>query len=198
MADKFTISLIIPTISRPSLARALRSVKSQEWIDGDEVVVVGDGSQPLAREIWNQFGIKGRFVEVSGPSNDWGHTPRNLIIPSCTTDYLMALDDDDILRDGAVGRVRAFLKENPNRLHIFQMAGCPTVGTVWKEEVLAKGNVGTPMCVVPNVKGKLGQYTANTYGGDFDFIRDTSAHYPDGPVWVEEVICYIRPHLRRV
>lgn len=191
-----TISLIIPTVSRPSLVRTLASVRMQRWLTGDEVILVGDGSQPIAREVWEQFNIPGWFVEVPGPSKNWGHTPRNLIMPQATGSHLMAVDDDDELTPDAVDIVRQALRAAPDRPHIFRMSGHHAVGTVWKEPVLREGNVGTPMMVAPNIPGKVAKFNEHRYAGDFDFIRDTCGHYPDGPVWHEGVICLVRPFAR--
>lgn len=192
MADPVTFSLIIPTISRPTLARSLASLRGQDWRPGDEIIVVGDGPQSIAREVWEQFKLPGRYHDVVGPSNDWGHAPRNLTMPMAIGSHLVALDDDDEMTPGALAVVRRAIEAAPDRPHIFRMEGAPIVGTVWKERVIAEANVGTPMLVLPNTPGKIGQY-APRYGGDFDFIRDTCAHYPNGPVWHEEVICSVRP-----
>lgn len=192
MADAPTISLIIPTVSRPTLARALASLRGQLWLPGDEVLLVGDGKQPIARELWEQFRLPGRFVEVAGPSKDWGHTPRNLAIPMATGSHLMALDDDDELAPGAVEIVRQAITVLPDEPIIFRMSGHPEVGTAWKVKAIVYGNVGTPMLVAPNVPAKLGKFSSR-YGGDFDFIRDTCGHYPAGPVWHEGIICHVRP-----
>jgi glycosyltransferase involved in cell wall biosynthesis len=187
-----TISLVIATIGRPTLARALRSVRVQDWRPQDEILLVGDGPQPVASELWDQFRLPGRFVEVPGPNKDWGHTPRNLVVPLARGAYLMALDDDDEMTPDAVAVVRKALAETPNRPHLFRMSGVPTVGTVWKVKEIREGNVGTPMLVCPNDPARLGRY-APRYGGDFDFIRDTCAFYPEGPVWHQTVICRVRP-----
>lgn len=111
-------------------------------------------------------------------------------------EYVVALDDDDVSARNAMVTIRERIMDFPNRPLIFRMSGHPTVGTVWKEKTLALGNVGTPCLVAPNDPSRLAQYTPR-YGGDFDFIRDTCAFYPDGPVWREEVICEVRPHLNR-
>jgi glycosyltransferase involved in cell wall biosynthesis len=195
MGSTPTISLIIPTIGRPSLARAIASVRLQRWLPGDEVIVVLDGPQPVTRELVGQFHLPIRLIEIVGPSNDWGHTPRNIAMPQATGTHLMALDDDDELTPDAVDRVRQALRAAPDQPHIFRMSGHPDVGTAWKVPTICEGNVGTPMFVCPNVPGKLGRY-APRYGGDFDFIRDTCGHYPDGPVWHEGVICRVRPFAR--
>jgi glycosyltransferase involved in cell wall biosynthesis len=195
MAEQITFSMIIPTISRPTLARTLQSLVGQKWIEGDEVLLVGDGSQPVAGELWEQFRLPGRFVEVAGPSNDWGHNPRNVIHKQAKGRFLLALDDDDELIAGAVNLVRSILADNPERPHLFRMSGAPNLGELWKVQDIREGNVGTPMFVPPNVAGKLGKY-APFYGGDCEFIRETCRHYPDGPIWRTEFICKVRPFRR--
>lgn len=193
MAERITLSLIVPTVSRPTLARALASARRQDWWPGDEVILVGDGPQPIAQALWEQFALPGRYTEVPKTlPADWGHTPRNLTHPQARGAYLMALDDDDELTDGAVATVRAAIAKNPGRPHLFRMSGCPVVGDCWKVPDVRLGNVGTPMFVAPNAPARLGRYTAR-YGGDHDFIASTCSHYPDGPVWREEVICRVRP-----
>ena len=189
-----TISILLPTISRPTLAKTLKSLKCQEWIEGDEVIVIADGHQPLAHKLWEQFRLPGRFIEVPGPNNDFGHTPRNLVMPSVTGDYLMAIDDDDELASGAIAAVRKALGENPGRPHLFRMTGEPCFGTVWKHQEVVERNVGTPMFVVPTAGQKWGRYTPR-HGGDCDFIKSTLAMWPDDSVvWRQEIIALIRPN----
>lgn len=191
MADYPTISLIIPTISRPTLARTLKSIRGQEWRVGDEVLLVGDGSQPVARALWEQFGLPGKFFEVPGPSKDWGHTPRNLTHWLARGSHLMALDDDDEMVLGALALVRNTVAKNPNLPHLFRMSGHPAVGTVWKEKFISLGNVSTPIFLPPNISGRIGKYTPR-YGGDHDFIKETCSHY-EKVIWCEDVICQVRP-----
>jgi glycosyltransferase involved in cell wall biosynthesis len=193
-----SISLLIPTISRPTLARSLMSCLRQTWNPGDEIILIGDGPNPQARELWDQFhgrGLPGRYIEVprTPGSGDWGHTPRNLVMGRAMCSYLMALDDDDILTANAVSTVRAAIRNHPGRPLIFRMDWRAFGGTYkWEVPELIEGNVGTPMFVTPNDSSKIGRYSSR-YGGDFDFIRDTCAFYADGPVFLDDVICITRP-----
>jgi hypothetical protein len=192
---ELTISLVIPTVSRPMLARALLSVRAQDWRPGDEILLVGDGPQPRARELWDQFGLPGRYLETPGPAGDWGHTPRNRLLDrrEAHGEYLMALDDDDELALGAVASVRAAVACAPGCPHLFRISGHPAVGTIWKDSEVRFANVSTTMFVAPNDPARLGRY-GNRYGGDYDFIRSTVDSYPPGSlVWREEVICLVRP-----
>lgn len=194
MAEPVTLSLVIPTIGRPTLARCLTSVRRQEWRAGDEVLLVGDGPQSSARELWDQFGLPGSFHETPDRIGFWGHGIRNRLLDlrAAKGTHLVALDDDDELADGAVATVRAAIDRNPDRPHLFRMSGEACRGLVWRTREIAHGNVGTPMLVAPNDPARLGRYALH-HGGDCDFIRETCNHYRGGPVWREEVVCLVRP-----
>ena len=198
MADPVTISVVIATISRPTLARSLASLRSQDWRPGDEVLLVGDGPQPVAALLTDQFaavGLPARYVENPGPRGMWGHHARNWVMDAreARGSHLMALDDDDEYLPGAIAAARAALTLTPDRPHLFKM-DWRTIGgkTLWELPVLRAGNVGTPMFAAPNDPARLGRY-GMVYTGDFAFIRDTCSHYLGGPVWREEVVCVCRP-----
>ncbi|WP_407936092.1 glycosyltransferase [Gemmata algarum] len=193
-----TITVVIATISRPTLARTLNSLVGQGWITGDGVLVVGDGPQPVAQELCSLFSPRLPILYSQNPTRTgmWGHYARNWVLDQrhCTTDYLMALDDDDVYLPGAIETARrAFAECLQPRPHVFRMQNHPHVGTVWKEPQLVMGNLGTPVIAVPNNPSRLGRYTFH-YGGDFDFCKSTCDYYADGPVWREEVICDVRPY----
>jgi hypothetical protein len=191
-AESLSLSLLVPTVSRPSLARTLRSLRGQDWRPGDEILLLGDGEQPVARSLFEQFGLPGRYLTVPGPSRDWGHTPRNHGMPLARGGWLMFLDDDDACAPGAVASVRAALAENPGRPHLFRMHLVPDGVTLWRGREVAVGNVGTPMFVLP-AAGPRGEW-GRRYEGDYDFITSTLAHWPDGAlVWREEVIAHVWP-----
>lgn len=200
MANAPTISLVIATVSRPTLARSLNSLVGQDWREGDEVLVIGDGPQPVAKELCGLFAksVPIRYLENPGQTGMWGHHPRNWVLDKglCRGDYLMALDDDDEYTEDAIRVARQAFAECPRpRPHVFRMSGHPAVGTVWKEPVMRAGNLGTPCLALPNDPTKLGRYGLR-YAGDFDFAESTCAHYSEGPVWREEVVCRVRPHAR--
>lgn len=191
-----SVSLVIPTISRPTLARTLHSLRGQEWMPGDEVILVGDGPQPVARELWDQFGLPGRYMETPRQLGTWGHGIRNWLLDRRTTTgrYLAALDDDDVWTPDALASIRKGIRWSGDLPLIFRMDWTTIGGKVlWEQPELREGNLGTPCCVAPNDPAKLGRYGPR-YAGDFDFIKSTCDYYP-GPVWREEIICTCRPHL---
>ncbi len=189
-----TICLVIATVSRPTLARTLESLRRQDWRAGDEVLLVGDGPQPAARDLWPQYGLPGRYLETPGHLGVWGHGVRNWVMDEKLprASHVAALDDDDEWTPNALRTIRAAVEAIPDRPHIFRMTGHWVVGDVWKDPVLRKANVGTPMMVAPNYLDSLARY-GGQYDGDFDFISGTCGFYPQGPVWQPAAICRVRP-----
>ncbi len=186
------LSILIPTVSRPTLARTLRSLRAQELLPGDEVLLLGDGEQQVARSLFEQFDLPGRYASVPGPSRDWGSTPRNRGMLLARGDWLLFLDDDDAYAPGALTAVRSALAESPGRPHLFRMHLVPEDVTLWERREVAPGNVGTPMFVLPSA-GPRGQW-GRSYLGDHDFIASTLALWPAGAlVWREEVIAHVWP-----
>jgi glycosyl transferase family 2 len=186
-----SISVVVPTIGRPSLLQALRSISSQMGPD-DEVLVSGDGPQPLAREITAQFGAGFKYMESDSRADDWGATPRNAALDVAAGDAVAFMDDDDVSLPGALDAVRRGLEENPGRPLIFMMRHRGRL--IWERPELFSGNVSSQMFAVPNVPGRVGRWTTR-YEGDFDFITSTLALYPEGSVvFREEVIAELRDH----
>lgn len=195
MAD-VTLSVVLPTIGRPTLARALKSCQRQTWAEGDEVLLVGDGPSAVAGILWQQFGMAGRYIETPRRFGSWGHGARNWIMDTraASGTHIVALDDDDALTPNASKMIRAAVAEAPDRVHIFRFR-VPSEKNrlVWAEPgKLVFGNVGTPCVVVPNDPEKLGRFT-DRYGGDLDFALSTLAMHAEPPVWREEIICDVWP-----
>ncbi len=190
-----TFSLIIPTISRPTLARTLLSLENQEWIYGDEILIVGDGPNPQARNFLKQFKLPFKYLETETKLGYWGHEIRNWINEKeiAKGSYLLNLDDDDVYLPNTIKNIRRILLENPTNIpHIFKMEFQHDKNIIWKDKELKYGNVGTPMFVVPNIKEKLGKWE-NYHGGDLAFIKETLAKYNNEIIWREEVIANIWP-----
>lgn len=192
--EMIRFSLVIPTISRPTLARTLLSLRGQDWQEGDEVLLVGDGPQPVAEAFWKQLNLPGRYIETPTQLGYWGHGIRNWINDErlATGTHLLNQDDDDVCRPGAIEDIRQALSAAPDRPHIFRMATLHDGRVLWRAKAIEHGNVGTPMIVVPNAAGRLGRW-GNFHGGDLAFLTETLSFYPDGPVWREEVIADVWP-----
>ena len=137
----------------------------------------------MARDVASS--VNANWLEMP-PGKNWGFNERREAIIRAVGTHLMFIDDDDAVLPGAVSTIRAAVSEEPLRPHVFRIV-LPDGRIVPNVRVIREGNVGSPSMIVPNVWSQLGQWTPR-YAGDFDFIESTLRHYPDGPVWHDEVI----------
>lgn len=177
-----SLTVIIATVGRPTLARTLQSLQGQA---PEEVLLAVDGPSAAAVRIWEASGVKGRVLTLAdGPHNDWGHTARNRALAQVRTTHALYMDDDDSYEPWAMECVRAAITRHPNRPVLFRMR-YPNGRLLWDKPVLECGNVSTQILVHPMLRyGAWGE----RYEGDFDFIASTCALYPEGPLWDEAVI----------
>lgn len=95
-------STVIPTINRPTLSRAVRSVLSQDFAAADfEVIVVNDSGQHLPDTEWQHC----QRVHVIDTNRRERSVARNTGAAIAKGRYLHFLDDDDVLLPDAL---RAF------------------------------------------------------------------------------------------
>lgn len=188
------ISVIIPTLGRDTLSATLFSLKAQ-LLQEDEVIVIGDGPQPVARDIACSF--KALYKETK-PTREWGHAQRNLGMEMARGEYLSFMDDDDFYLPGAFQAMRKAIQEHPGKPFLFKIKDEDRV--IWQDPIPHFSNVSSQMVLLPNVKGKLGVWQKNAYtpdgrGGDFRFIMDTLSRYaPADLVFRPEIIARIRRH----
>lgn len=89
---------VIPTINRPTLARAVHSVLDQEFDrDEFEVIVVNDSGEPLAPAPWQDD----PRVQVVHTNRRERCVARNTGAALARARYLHFLDDDDLVLPGA-------------------------------------------------------------------------------------------------
>jgi hypothetical protein len=185
-----TLTVLIATIGKAGLRKCLHSLKSQDWLPGDEVLVVSDGPS-LARECFRLTGLPGRAIEIDGPNRDWGHTPRNQCMKLAQGDFILHMDDDDMYYPWSFRQMRETLAKNPKSPHMFRLRYKGGNHVLWTQPMVAYGNVSTQLIVHPN-NGKWGKWQP-WYGGDFDFIRKTEMLNVNPFVWVDQVICEKAP-----
>jgi hypothetical protein len=113
------LSLICPTIGRSTLDRLVQSVLPQMQ-DGDELIVVGDGPQPRAKAIVDQY-PQVIYDELPVRVGDFGCTPCDHGIAKATGDVVFFIGDDDICALGAFDAIRAAVDAAPDVPHVFAM-----------------------------------------------------------------------------
>lgn len=91
-------SVIIPTIGRASLARAVNSALEQPFAEAPvEIIVVNDSGKPLPEEAW-QASERVRLLQTERRERSFA---RNVGAAVARGNYLCFLDDDDWLLPGA-------------------------------------------------------------------------------------------------
>jgi len=175
-----TLSIIIPTIGRPALTRTLESIRGQDMVDGDEVLVVQDGPSDLATwAVVKASGLPGRYLATGKRANDVGAAPRNFGIAHADGEYLAFMDDDDVYRPGAFDAIRAAAVRHPRRPLMFRMERPGWARTIWQDQAVRYGNVSTQLFVTPNHPGRLGTW-GPYHTGDLAFILSTLRCWPPG------------------
>jgi glycosyltransferase involved in cell wall biosynthesis len=168
------LSVVVPTIGRPTLERTLRSLRYQAPSSTLEIVVVGDTHQATyARALGtvpylcDQF--EARYLEHDGGLHCVGQPQRQRGQAAAHGLWLAWLQDDDVWAANALATIRPFLAYV--RPLLFR-AETRHGGTVWREPRLEHGNVDANCLVVPNVPARLGRWL-NHYDGDYAMIAHT-------------------------
>ena len=183
------LSVVIPTLGRPTLERTLASCA-----DADEIVVVLDKARggTLPCELPGNAVLLEGVYGVTG-----GHLGRIHGIAIASGTHLAFFDDDDVYAAGAIQVMRDAACEQPV---IFRMDHYRH-GILWRTRTIEFGNVSTQMYLVPNDPGRLGEWEPHMPGwpepgGDYSFIRETVERF-GGVVWREEIIAVLRPEVAR-
>jgi len=190
--EKIRLSIVIPTIGRKTLKDTLESIDSAGVTQLDEVIVIGDGSQPEAEEICNSFRRRMKVIyQSSRKTSQYGAHQRNIGMGIATGTHILFMDDDDRYRSGAFRVVRRALSEAPDRPHLFRIESTGDqrpFKVLWTEKEFKLGNVGTQMIALPIVDGLLGSWP-NGHCADYGFLRDTLPRFGlDRIIWREEII----------
>jgi len=192
------LSILVPTIGRPSLSRTLRSIKDQALHFGDEVLVVGDildGPLHEVRALVEIAGSPFHYIPYAGDRHWYGfpqvNHARRLARPG---NYLLTLPDDDVYTAGALDAVRVAVAglEEPRPL-MFRFLS-PMGWPVWTKPELEQANVSNQCFIVPNLPGRVADLRCERYESDYDWIVETLALWPpESLVWDETVIVSARP-----
>lgn len=197
-----TLTIVVPTIGRPTLETTLQSIARQALIPGDRVVIALDTYQepprPDVAALVARYGFE--LLEVDGGVHFMGNPQLNAAIAGCTTDYFCALGDDDVYVDDAIATIRAKVK--PGRALLFQfyappylVAGDPTRFTLWADRVLRVANI-SGCCIVAPREALVPVSDLQRCEVDFDWIAEIVAKTERKPIWLEQVLIIARPDLR--
>jgi glycosyltransferase involved in cell wall biosynthesis len=103
------LSIIIPTIGREKLERAVESVLTQDVNADYQLIVVNDSGRALPPQAWQTDDR----VQVLITQQVERSASRNLGSRQATGEYLLFLDDDDFMLPGAFSRFYATAQAEP-------------------------------------------------------------------------------------
>lgn len=186
------LSIIVPTPDGDGLD-ALHASLAGQLAPGDELLIVGDthGGELDAVEAWcNAHGAT--YLPYDAGHHCWGHCQINHGMRHAQGDYLVFNDDDDTFAPGALAAIRRAIGHQVEpRVLLFKFFAGRLGRTLPERYVVEESAIGGHCIVPPNDPARLGQWSCR-YGGDFDFIQTTLAHWPDGPAWFDDVIALAR------
>ncbi len=187
------ISIVIPTLGRPTLARALESVLPYLEPD-DEILLVADGPRPSAQMVVDRCACRQlRYFEHFHPESTFGNAQRNFAMHAARGEYFAFLDDDDRFLPNALASIRREA-QRPAPL-IFRREYHQTFS--WTKPEFIKGEVGTGMFATP-VHGSWCDCPLTTPEPgytDFVWIQQVVALWPPGSLrWCEDIIYWCKGH----
>lgn len=108
------VSFFIPAFNcAKTLAETVASVFSDNFQQGDELVIVNDGSTDDTEVLIQE--LKGQYPSVRSIShsfNKGGGAARNTAVENAEYDILFCLDSDNVLERASIPRLKQFLLEN--------------------------------------------------------------------------------------
>ncbi len=199
-----TLTIVIPTIGRPTLKDTLDSIARQALVPGDRVVVALDTHaeppRPDVAELVARYGKQFQLLKVDSGYHFMGNPQLNAAIRLCRTDYLCALGDDDVYVDGAMARLRPKLRDG--KAVLFQFYAPPFLVhdnprrfVLWAARQLRVANL-SGCCIAAPRKALVAVNPEQRIEVDFDWIEAIVAKTTQKPIWMNEVLIIARPEIR--
>ena len=181
------VSVVIPAYNYAStLPRAVNSVMAQLAAEVTELLVIDDGSTDATPAVLEQLGVEhaGRFKMLRKPNGGLSSV-RNMGIREAQGQFLIFLDADDEMADGALQAVLKHIAENPDSRMI--------IGGHWSAFEDGRRSLSTPKPLpsgpVERVRGYLLDKTVSLSNGACVMHREVFAPgvYPEHLPSVEDL-----------
>lgn len=187
------ISIVIPTLGRPSLLPVVKLLHKQLGID-DEVLIIADGDEARAKtekllRSWLTGEPRLKLLKHRDPTSSVGNAQRNFGQSIAKRDWIWCVDDDDLPAADALAKIRKAIRAS-GRPTIFRIDYLG--GAIWRSPELKLGNVSSQSLVIPNDPSVPRFPVTDKYTADFDWIKAVSEAVEVD--WCESVIYSIERH----
>jgi glycosyltransferase involved in cell wall biosynthesis len=111
MASNNNICFIVPAYNcENTIVETVESIFHNNFIDGDEIVIVNDCSTDLTSEILNMLKDKYNIIKIiEHTRNKGGAATRNTAVENAASNLIFCLDSDNILKPGSIQPLKELL-----------------------------------------------------------------------------------------
>jgi glycosyltransferase involved in cell wall biosynthesis len=166
------IEFIIPTYNRPyQLLTMIGSILSQNnpnW----KMHIIADANYNGYDEIKKLFSNfdKIKFGELSGPHNDWGHTPRQYGLDMASEEWVVMTGDDNYYTPHFVNSFLANIDMNTNFIFCDMIHNQFNYKYFTTEPMINKIDIGS--FAVRSHYAKSIKFNKGNYGADGEFVEE--------------------------
>lgn len=188
---EISLSILIPTINRPTLKHMLYSLVPQLTAE-DNVYIVGDNCN-VDDSVKNELPNKNiHWLRTEEKLGHDGHGIRNKYQTQLKGTHIWHIDDDDYVIPRSVNLIKNEIKKTPHTPLLFKVQ-CLGLFTLWVEPTLTQDHfMTTQMGIWPNEPDKFAFWPLEK-SGDNKWVRDTINNFDDYR-FVDEVIYLYNPY----
>jgi glycosyltransferase involved in cell wall biosynthesis len=111
LAEGTSVTILLPTFNREKMiAESIASILGQTWLPG-EIIVIDDGSTDQTETVVRSFGSRVQYIRQD---NGGKSSAINRGLALAKGNFILVMDDDDLLPPKAIERHLSALSQNPN------------------------------------------------------------------------------------
>jgi len=194
------LSVVIPTIGRPSLTRTLDSLDAQPESDGLEVLIVGDtysGESAELREAREHIRDdrdedRYHWIGHNGGIHCFGQPQRTAGAREASAPWVWFSQDDNIGAQGGLAAIKLAIAEQEQPRPLFFRWRAPWRQIIWSVPTLAHGNIDADCLVFPRDIAHQVVWGLS-YEGDFEAATQAFNLVGGNVGWIDELVSIARP-----
>jgi hypothetical protein len=194
------LSVVIPTIGRPTLHQTLDSIDAQPESGEVEVLVVADTHggftggllEVQARIDRERDHDRYVWLEVDGGQHCWGQPQRTAGARLASAEWVWFSQDDNIAAAGAFAAIQRVVDHLDRPRPLFFRWLSPWRELIWRDQHLVLGNIDADCIVLPKRIAAQIEWGLR-YEGDFDAAVAAVHLAGDELVWCESLVSIAHP-----